>query len=628
MKLVLAIQFIAGPVFAALDSTPTKLLHQHNANHIFNAIQSCMRQWGSSLNHNGMSIFLATVPEDVEFYHGTSNPHPVNGTQWLAFEPEHALVFARGHGPPGRGDGGPGRPPRPNSDRSSRSTYRTARESFARSMMPPNLYGNEENEDHREHDQPPSPPLPPHHFGHEQDDRRNEWEPEHTGDENARQKPISASKRPTSNGKSSGYLHTYRTKHPLRLLYVDGQSAAKSTKGTLDMQDLVLLHENPPEEAVEAIRRSREFIDDEDYSFDRSSHDGPHATDLETSGESHEQRLSIAPRSKDPRRPHGGGPLGGGPLGESVRAERLCELARTEYRGRIDGILRMEAGFEIILCDFAQHLDVVNIAATSPDTDGPESGARGDDMLSYYQAVASRYDGIGGRRVVLDYDNFLTLFAVEDALYFDETGRPRVKNETQLIAPFRREIQDLVLSDRSADQGIDWQAVSDMIAARYADRIAYLASGEIQDVQHFRAEAGRAIRPHINYSNRNTSHEIQHCSKYALPSTRPSESPKGGLAFDSIYTVNSVICRTLTEASAIDTLAHGLTMMRGLKSWLGWTNWKKCSGCGPHEVCFLPIWPAGDAKDFEHPRCRSDFSGPPGNYWGGFGKPPGHDRGN
>lgn len=622
MKLVLVIPFIVGPVFAASNLPPTKPLHQHNANHIFNAIQSSMRQWGSSLNHNGMSIFLATVPEDVEFYHGTSNPYPVNGTQWLAFEPEHALIFARDHGPPGGSDAGPGRPRRrPKGDRSGRSTYETGRESFGKDMTPPHRYGSKDDLGYHDHDQSPSPPPPPHHFGHEEDERRNEWEPEHKGDENARQKPISAPKHPASDDKPPGYLHTYRTKHPLRLLYVDGQSAAKSTKGTLDMQDLVLLHENPPEEAVEAIRRSREFAEDEGYSSDRVRHGEHHSNDLGTPNESYVARSSVASRAKDPRRPRGGGPLG-----ESVRAERLCELARTEYKGRIDGVLRMEAGFEIILCDFAKHLDVVSIAAANPVTDGPGPGARSDDMLSYYQAIASRYDGIGGGRVVLDYDNFLTLFAVEDAHYFDEHGLPRVRNETKLISSFRRDIQDLALSDVSTAQGIDWQAVSDMITARYADRIAYLASGEVQDVQDFRAEASRAIRPHIDYGNRNTSHEIQHCSNYALPSTRPTEAAKGGLAYDSIYTVNSVICRTLSEASAIDTLAHGLATMRGLKSWLGWTSWKRCSGCGPHEVCFLPIWPAGDVKDFEHPRCRSDFSGPPGNYWGGFGKPPEHDR--
>jgi hypothetical protein len=44
-----------------------------NAFQIFNAIHSAMRQWGSSLNHNGMSFFLATVPEGQLFYHGSQN---------------------------------------------------------------------------------------------------------------------------------------------------------------------------------------------------------------------------------------------------------------------------------------------------------------------------------------------------------------------------------------------------------------------------------------------------------------------------------------------------------------------------------------------------------------------------
>ncbi|KAJ4290997.1 hypothetical protein N0V90_010193 [Kalmusia sp. IMI 367209] len=32
-----------------------------------------MRQWGSSLNHNGMSFFMATVPTGTQLYHGTAN---------------------------------------------------------------------------------------------------------------------------------------------------------------------------------------------------------------------------------------------------------------------------------------------------------------------------------------------------------------------------------------------------------------------------------------------------------------------------------------------------------------------------------------------------------------------------
>jgi hypothetical protein len=71
---------------------PPKLPH---ANRIFNTVHSVMRQWGSSVNYNGMSIFFATIPEDVKLYHGDSRAEPVKGMQWMAFEPEHANLFVK-----------------------------------------------------------------------------------------------------------------------------------------------------------------------------------------------------------------------------------------------------------------------------------------------------------------------------------------------------------------------------------------------------------------------------------------------------------------------------------------------------------------------------------------------------
>lgn len=149
-----------------------------NANHIFNTIQDSLRQWGSSLHHNGVSFFLARVPAGTQFYHGTSKDSPVTGTEWLAFEPEHAMVFARLRSPP---------------------------------LPPP---------DDREQD------------GHGELRRRHEFEragPPH-------------SPPPGTSENEAGYLHTYTASKDLRLLYVDGMSAAKCDKGTLDSQDLVLFN--------------------------------------------------------------------------------------------------------------------------------------------------------------------------------------------------------------------------------------------------------------------------------------------------------------------------------------------------------------------------------------------------
>src|SRR5437588_178864 len=43
-----------------------------NAPHMFNAVYSSMRKWESSLNHNGMSIFLARIPNNTHLYHRTT----------------------------------------------------------------------------------------------------------------------------------------------------------------------------------------------------------------------------------------------------------------------------------------------------------------------------------------------------------------------------------------------------------------------------------------------------------------------------------------------------------------------------------------------------------------------------
>ncbi|EEY18793.1 conserved hypothetical protein [Verticillium alfalfae VaMs.102] len=155
-----------------------------NARHIFNAVHSAMRQWGSSLNHNGMSFFPATIPQGVLLYHGTTAPDAVTGLEWLAFEIEHAEVFA------------------------------------------PLLL---------ERQGPPD---------HPQNRRRQNGPPEtshlHVSESEkvvvSRPDTPRAQERPTRDG----YLHTYRVTRPQRLLYIDGMSGAKCDLGTLDTQDILL----------------------------------------------------------------------------------------------------------------------------------------------------------------------------------------------------------------------------------------------------------------------------------------------------------------------------------------------------------------------------------------------------
>lgn len=363
----------------------------------------------------------------------------------------------------------------------------------------------------------------------------------------------------------SGYLHTYRTKHDLRLLYVDGQSAAKSQKGTLDTQDVLLL----------------------DNSINHGS----------------------------------------GMFGEKERANQMCKLAREQWGGRIDGILRMEGGFEIILCDFAAHLDVISIAKTNPNAGGG-MGGDGDngDGFNYYRAVAARYHGIGGNRVKIDYQDFVTAFAYPEAIFFDHTDRPRLNNGSASMDVLRRAVDQMVLHKDDNLTAVDWQSIADLVVARYADRIEYLASGSLTSLSSLQAEIDRALRPFIDYSARNHKSEAQRCAAQFMPGHIDATSPS--VAAQAVHHVAHTLCSSLLIASAQTEYAAALAEVKQLKEYLAWTTWKQCRGCAVDEICFLPIWPVGSAEDFEQPQCRSDVSlgpgpGRRGGYWNDFDGPGG-----
>ena len=153
-----------------------------NAPAIFNAVHNAMREFGSALHHNGMSLFPAEVSEGVRLYHGTTSQRTPSGPEWLAFEVEHAQSFA--HPPPSMGpsgDGGKGPPPLTPREKSLEHTF--ALRHAGRSLPP---------------------------------ERNDPKKPAH------------------------GYLHIYETTRPVRVLYIDGTSAGKTVMGTLDTQDYLL----------------------------------------------------------------------------------------------------------------------------------------------------------------------------------------------------------------------------------------------------------------------------------------------------------------------------------------------------------------------------------------------------
>lgn len=286
-----------------------------------------MRQWGSSVQHNGMSFFPAYVPKGTLLYHGGPRGERVEGMEWLAFEIHHAEMFAidiRRRGAGGEVNG----------------TGEEDGEESALQLRNQPVWGLGEPE-------PPEIDIRP------------------------------------------GYLHIYQTNRPLRLLYIDGMSAAKCDLGTMDTQDILLLNFT-----------LHKFFDIQ-------------------------------------------------------RAQQLCKPA--DQFG-VEGFIRMEAGFEIIKCDFSSVVDFVSHKRRSEE-DVPE--AYNDmSLLDYIREVEGRNHGIDGGRVRLDYSSMVTAYFYPTNLSNpdqepEQSTLPRlVESEKEVLERIKSDLGDALRSSKE-NVGVD-----------------------------------------------------------------------------------------------------------------------------------------------------------------------------
>lgn len=475
LALISAIGAATSPL--AADSVPPEPVQ--NANHIFNAIHSSMRQWGSALNHNGMSFFLAEMPQGIKLYHGDGHPEHITGVRWLAFDPEHAFAFARS------GPKRPETPPKPSSG--------------SQQVM-----------------------------GGDQDGPAGE-----------------------DNG---GWLHTYTTAKNLRLILIDGMSAGKSKIGTLDLQDRVLFEDE----------------------------------------------------------------FNGGVLQENVRAEAVCRIAREEWNDRVDGVIRLASGFEVILCNSEQNLEPVHVArvrSSSPRKgDNEKKGGKPTEVL---QVMRARYNGIGGERVVLNYDHFVTAYNHSLNLFPDDSTAPRLNHlPFAELKPIRKSLTSLVMAHDVGHRQVNWQAITDMIVQKYSHPLRELASRHHHHHGLFSlvAEVARIWNTFVDQDNRDVDEEMERCATQFIPANAADDS----LAHRAVYAVSSRICASFVEVLETKEYDVAVDVLRSLMDYLSWTAWKECHGCHDDEFCQIPIWPQGSWDDFEHPRCQkfeSAYQGPD-DFWG------------
>ena len=483
---------------------PSETVARQNAFQIFNTVHSALRQWGSSLNHNGMSVFVVTVPEGNLLYHGDYRPDPPPGPEWLAFEVEHAELFARPRrrAPPGR------RPP-------------------------PDPVGYHLD---------PRPQVP---FGFDGEDYLDFDERLHGAVEE---------------DQPGGYLHVYRATAPLRLLYIDGMGAAKTNMGTLDTQDLLLRRANAST-----------------------------------------------------------------PMDERRRAAELCALATS---WGLDGVVRMEAGFEVIKCDFSTGLAL----ASAPRRASSDASGRGPSavrMLEYMRAVGQRYHGLGRDRARIDWD------AAVSAWWYPvnttnpdpdgaAAGLPRLVGTTDAaLDAMRARVGEVVAASLGRDGGggagggFDWQGVVDAIVARYADKLRYMGE-KAESLGVMQAEVNNLLDIFIDYVGEepDLAAAARNCAAHYLSAAQPA-SPEDRAIWAALEEVSRAVCselfrvrRLVVEDPGADeqSLGEAMDVVRALMRRLGWTRWRDCPSCPSNEVCFVAMWPYGDTASHVQPGCRNSTS--------------------
>ncbi|KAK4186968.1 hypothetical protein QBC35DRAFT_252025 [Podospora australis] len=461
---------------SATPITPNETAALANGFDIFNAVHSALRQWGSSLNHNGLSLFLATVPEGVTLHHGTGQATPPPGPEWLAFDIEHSEMFA--------------------------------------------------------HPRMPYPPRAQKLLAH--------YHPRF-------QQQVQIG----NDSEAHGYLHIYRTTKPLSLLYLDGMSAGNTAMGTLDTQDLLLRG-----------ARSADIWD------------------------------------------------------ERGRARDICDIVTS---WGLQGVIRMEAGFEIIKCNFSDSLELVSVNRRPEMSDPGSTGYRNVQALEFVRALSKRYNGLGASKVALDFSSMVS------AMFFDvniTNPNPERQYLRRLSSVTDEELGDIrswlkqTVHDRLEERPtvIDWQGVTDSIIGRYADRLWYMAE-KISDLNLMRGEINLLLNTHIDYAAHDERYESakERCTEHYIRRIQPS-TQGDRMILAAIKSVTHSICSilfTVRELIVEDpnadegSLVSSKRLLKSLNARLRWTRWKECNGCGFGEVCFLPMWPFGDKDSFERPNCRN-----------------------
>jgi hypothetical protein len=353
---------------------------------------------------------------------------------------------------------------------------------------------------------------------------------------------------------------------------------------------------------------------------------------------------------------------------ERDRIDGLCAWGK-EFG--IDGFVRMEMDFEVMLCDFTAGVEAVSflhLALPKDERSFPhpaplesDTGARTFEVL-HSGSWHNRYPGES--RIMLDLTGLISFYdtALAPSLIPVRAGLERCDHRvlgisSDDISRVMGKLIEVITRPHPVGSGIDWKTLTHVIVDRYADRLELMqhllnfTSSDPQELLHQAKLAQTQLRvmltPYLLHSTIIPSAATSDVdvSQWAFPIFKlcatthtseminqiPSMTSSERLLLTAVEDTTKEICRVITNMwangvmSGLDSLFHVerhvdrevIRLMSDwrqdiekLMSWLDWSVWVKCRpACSTEEMCYLPS-PRPTYSPFFHDTLEDDFRKP------------------
>lgn len=327
--------------------------------------------------------------------------------------------------------------------------------------------------------------------------------------------------------------------------------------------------------------------------------------------------------------------------------QRLMDLCKWGAPYAVDGYVRMEMDFEVMLCDFTAGLEVVSWSHLASLVEPVSTVPRIPNFLLFrmFEAMQAgswhnRYPG--DTRINLDLAGIISLYdtTLAPSLVGSRDGQERCDHGIGAISSadieaVRRSVSRTLKPDQGDISGIDWKTLFRVIVERYSERfdlMDYLLNSEndttVDRALKVHVQLRVMLTPYIFHSTVPPSASHDSSNSWATPvfkacgtahtssivSYISSLNLSERLLLHAVQETTREICRVITKMWASGVLAgldiylprdstpDAAQMVRlmgswrqelsALMTWLDWSVWVRCRpACGPEEMCYLPSWP-------------------------------------